>query len=252
MAIYTFGSGTLWGTRTDIANATPIKFGALHDVSLDFSAISKHLFGQYQFPLAVARGTGKITGKCKFAQVQGRAFADLFFGSTLSSGQTTTANAEAWAVPSSSPYTATVNNAASFVQDLGVIYAATGLALVKVASAPTQGQYAVSAVGVYTFNAADQGAAVLISYSYTVAGTGQKFTVTNQLLGTNPVFSVALETLYNAPGGLKKAVLTLNACVSNKLTFATKQEDFALPEMDFEAFADSAGNVFTWSFSEAS
>jgi len=155
-------------------------------------------------------------------------------------------------VPSSSPYTATVNNAASFVQDLGVIYAATGLALVKVASAPTQGQYAVSAVGVYTFNAADQGAAVLISYSYTVAGTGQKFTVTNQLLGTNPVFSVALETLYNAPGGLKKAVLTLNACVSNKLTFATKQEDFALPEMDFEAFADSAGNVFTWSFSEAS
>jgi len=252
MAIYSFGSGTLWGVRTDVSNSTPVKFGTLHDVNLEFSATAKQLFGQYQFPVAVARGTSKITGKAKFAQIQGRAFADLFFGQTLQSGQLTTANNEASAVPAAAPYTVTVINAAGFTQDLGVLNAATGLPFVKVASAPAQGQYMVASDGVYGFNLADAGAALLISYGYSVSGSGQKMVVSNQLLGTQPVFQVALETNYNAPGGLKKAVLSLNACVSNKMSFATKQDDFSIPEMDFEAFADAAGNVFTWSFNEVS
>lgn len=251
MAIYSFGSGTLWGVRTDVSNSTPIKFGTLNDVSVEFSATAKQLFGQYQFPVAVARGTSKISGKAKFAQIQGRAFADLFFGQTLQSGMIQTANNEASAVPETAPYTATVTNAATFVQDLGVVSATTGLPFVKVAAAPAAGQYS-AADGVYGFNVADEGAALLISYTYSVAGAGQKIVVSNQLLGTQPVFQVALETNYNAPGGLKTAVLTLNACVSNKLSFATKQDDFSVPEMDFEAFADPAGNVFTWSFNEVS
>ncbi|HVI52914.1 MAG TPA: hypothetical protein VM661_17025 [Candidatus Sulfotelmatobacter sp.] len=250
MAIYSFGSGTLWGVRSDTANATPIKFGTLHDVNLEFSATAKQLFGQYQFPVAVARGTSKITGKAKFAQVQGRAFAELFFGSALQSGQVTTANAEAASVPAAAPYTASVIHAADFVQDLGVVNAATGLPFTKVASSPAQGEY-VTADGVYGFNVVDAGAGLLISYGYS-ASSGQKMVVSNQLLGVQPVFQVALETNYSAPGGLKKAVLTLNACVSNKLAFATKQDDFSIPEMDFEAFADAANNVLTWSFSEAS
>jgi len=252
MAIYSFGSGTLWGVRTDTANATPIKFGTLHDVNLEFSATAKQLFGQYQFPVAVARGTSKITGKAKFAQVQGRAFADLFFGSALQSGQITTANNEAAAVPATGPYAATVANAAAFLQDFGVIAAATGLPFVKVASSPSQGEYCVSSAGVYSFNLADAGAGLLISYTYSVSGSGQKMVVSNQLLGTQPVFQVALETNYSAPGGVKKAVLTLNACVSSKLAFATKQDDFSVPELDFDAFADAAGNIFTWSFNEVS
>jgi hypothetical protein len=44
------------------------------------------------------------------------------------------------------------------------------------------------AVGVYTFNSADAGKAMLTSYTYTVAVAGQKFTVANQLLGTTPTF----------------------------------------------------------------
>jgi hypothetical protein len=31
--------------------------------------------------------------------------------------------------------------------------------------------------------------------------------------------------------------------VASKLTFATKQEDFIIPEFDFEAFANAAGQV---------
>ena len=251
MAIYSFGSGTLWGVRTDISNSTTIKFGTLNDVSLEFSATSKQLFGQYQFPVAVARGTSKISGKAKFAQLQGRTFSDLFFGQPLQSGMIYTSNSEVSAIPDAAPYSATVVNAANFIEDFGVINAATGLPFIKVASAPAQGQYSVAS-GVYGFNLADAGTGLLISYTYSVSGSGEKLVVSNQLLGTQPVFQVALETNYNAPGGLKKAVLTLNACVSSKLSFATKQDDFSVPEMDFEAFADQAGNVFTWSFNEVS
>ena len=252
MAMYIFGSGTLWGTRSDIPNATPQKFGALNDVSVEFSASSKHLYGQNQFPLAVARGTGKISGKAKFAQIQGRIYTDLFFGAQLQSGQVATANGEAAAVPAVGPYQVSVLNAATWSADLGVVNAATGLTLHKVASSPAEGQYSVSSTGLYSFNAADSGMALLISYRYGVAGSGQSFTVVNQQLGTQPVFSVTLETVYNAPGGLKKAVLTLNACVSNKLNLATKTDDFAVSEIDFDCFADAAGNVFTWSFNEVS
>jgi hypothetical protein len=66
--------------------------------------------------------------------------------------------------PASGPYTVTANEAATFVLDAGVLYTATALPLAKVATAPNQGQYSVSAAGVYTFNAADAGAAVTLFY----------------------------------------------------------------------------------------
>ena len=54
-------------------------------------------------------------------------------------------------------------------RDAGVVYAATGVALVAVSGTPTIGQYnppADANLGRYTFAAADTGAAVLISYSF--------------------------------------------------------------------------------------
>lgn len=72
---------------------------------------------------------------------------------------------ESHSVPSGSPYTITVANAAEFAADNGVTYA-NGTALTAVASNPAQGQYNVTPAGVYTFNAADAGAAVLINYVY--------------------------------------------------------------------------------------
>ena len=49
--------------------------------------------------------------------------------------------------------------------DLGVVYAATGVALTPVAVAPAAGQYSVSG-GVYAFSAADAGRRFSISYGY--------------------------------------------------------------------------------------
>jgi len=71
---------------------------------------------------------------------------------------------EAQTIPATSPYTlATL--AHWNAGDRGVTYA-NGTALVAVIGAPGVGQYAVDADGLYTFNAADAGAAVLISYGY--------------------------------------------------------------------------------------
>jgi hypothetical protein len=237
-----FGSGVLIATPSG-ANATPVQFGALQDVTLDFSFSSKQLFGQYQFPIAFARGEGKITGKAKFANIDGPLYNACFFGQALNSGQKLWAYNEAGAVAASSPYNYTVANASAFDADLGVVYAASGLALTRVASTPSIGQYTVSA-GVYTFSASDSGKALLVSYSYTqtASGSGSRAVLGNKLMGAAPTFQIDFyQTNPNSAGA--QWSLRLYNCVSTKLTIATKIQDFNIPELDFEAFANAANNI---------
>lgn len=243
--MYSFGSGVLLGTRTDIANTTPVNFGLVQEVTIEETATIKELTGQFQRPVAVARGTIKTTGKAKVARISGMAFANLFYGVTPAAGQLATSFAEAGTVSTSSTYTAV--NAGTFVNDEGVLYAASGLPLTRVSSSPAAGQYSVSA-GVYTFNSVDSGKNVLVSYTYTVSGAGQTFTVANQLLGTTPTFQALFYTTFQG----QAVSLKLNNCTSSKLSFQTKLEDFTLPEFDFSCFADASGNVMSWSFAEAS
>ncbi len=232
-----FGSGILIGT----GSAGPIQFGTLQDVSVDFSFSVKQLMGQYQFPVAVARGAGKISGKAKFANIDGPVLNQLFFGSAPSTGQTLWSYNEGATVGAASPYSATVANAASFDENLGVAYASSGLQLAQVTSSPTQGQYSVAA-GVYTFNSADAGKAVLITYSYTQSVTGSKAVIANKLMGVAPTFQIDFyQTNPNVAGA--QWSLRLYSCISSKLTLASKLEDFTIPEMDFEAFANASNNV---------
>jgi len=240
--MFEFGAGTLWGFPVGgntAANPTPMKFGTLQDVSLDISGDVKQLYGQKQFPEAVARGKCKITGKSKFAAINGKMLNDLFFGQTMGTGMITTALDEAASIPAT-PFQITVSHAANFKQDWGIRFVTTGLPLTRVVSGPTAGQYSVNtATGVYTFAAADTGAAVLISYTWTNAAAGTQLNITNQLMGFAPTIQVLLENVYN---GNQFNVL-LYSVVASKLTFATKQEDFIIPEFDFEAFANAAGQV---------
>ncbi len=245
--MYSFGSGVLLGTRTDIPNATPVNFGLVQEVSIEETATIKELTGQFQRPVAIARGTIKTHGKAKVARISGMAFASLFYGVTPSAGQLATQFAEAGAVPATTPFTFTAANAANFVDDEGVLYAASGLPLTKVSSTPSAGQYSVAS-GAYSFSSAEAGKAILVSYTYTLSGTGQKFTVSNQLLGTTPTFQAIFYTTFQGQG----ISLKLNNCTSSKLSFHTKLEDFVMPEFDFSCFADPAGNVMTWSYAEAS
>ena len=231
---FNFASGSLFAVRTDIANGTPVKFGVLQKVDLKFAGTNKELFGQNQFPQDVARGPIKVTGKATSAQIFSSYF-DLFFGQ----GVTTSAGllaavGEAHSVPASSAYTITVTQSATFTQDLGVIYAATGIPLQVVASGPAAGQYSVSA-GVYTFSSSDASAAVAISYEYT-GTTTKELILNNQLMGTTPTFLMVLATTY------KNNVFNvhLNQCVSESLSFPVGNQEYSIPEMDFEAYTDAA------------
>lgn len=248
-----FGSGILVGTAiTDATGAaltapTPIQFGVLQDCSVDFSFDIKELFGQYQFPVAVGRGKGKITGKAKTAQMNGLTLNSLFFGQTMTSGTLgEVIDTTGTAVPTT-PYqiTPTVPSSGTWSVDLGVLDP-NGLPLTKVASAPATGQYSVAA-GVYTFAAADTTKVMRISYQFTATSTvAKKMTISNVLMGSAPTFRADLLIPYNG----KQFVLTLPACISSKFSLATKQDDFTVPEFDWSAFSDSSGNVAYLGLSE--
>ena len=77
---------TWWAGVKSGRYPAPIKLGKLQDVSFDFSFTLKELRGQNQFPIDVRRGSGKLTGKAKFAELSGRALNDLFFSGTSATG----------------------------------------------------------------------------------------------------------------------------------------------------------------------
>jgi hypothetical protein len=241
---YQFGSGVLYGRNTT-ANSTPVRFGGLQGVTLDMSFNLKELYGQYQFPIALGRGTGKVTGKADWAQINAAAWNDLFFGNTNpATGSTVTAVAEAATVTAN---IVTASHNTTFLQDMGVVLASDGSLFVKVANAPVGQQYSCNeSTGVYTFNSSQANAAVLVSYTWADASNGKKITVTNQLLGQAPEFSVVFTEVFQS----KKMTFVLNRCMSNKLSLATKLEDFGIPSFDWSSFADASNNVMTISTDE--
>jgi hypothetical protein len=242
---FSFGSGSLWGIDSG-ANPTPGKFGILQDCGVDFAFSSKTLTGSYQFPVAVARGTGKVSWKAKFAQFSGRVFNSLFFGQTKATGSVLVSEDELGTIATAA---VTVANGATFVDDLGVRSSTTGLPFTRVASAPAVGQYSgPSVAGVYTFNATDNGQIVKIDYTYSSASLGEKITIANQLLGIAPSFKTVFTQQYNS----LRETLVLNASIAAKLGKASKTEDFSMPEMDADSFADSGNNIGTWSVGEKS
>jgi len=239
-----FGPGILWMTRTDIANGNPINVGFVNEFSMDISFTTKALYGQNQFPLLVARGEAKTTGKIKAATLSGTALNTVLLGGTWTAGtQYDALSTAATAIPAT-PFTITpvVPNSGTWDTDLGVVNAATSEPLVQVASAPAAGQYSVAA-GVYTFASADHvsGISVIISfaYKYSTTATGQFQTIVNNPIGTTPTFQLDYKTtLY----GATYYVRLFNA-VGSKWAMDHKLSDFAMPEYDFEFFANAAQQV---------
>jgi len=250
-----FGAGALWGNRTDVTGSGigPDQFGVLQDVQIDWDWTTKELWGQFQFPVDIARGQGKIAGKAKFARIFGAIYGDLFFGQTPATGQLTISENEAATVPATTPYTVTVANAANYVDDLGVFYASgasAGNRFTRVTTPSAAGQYSVNlATGIYTVAAADATTSLLVSYLYN-SNTGKKLVLTNQLMGYTPTFKATFyttKTTLSVPAGLS---LVLNACTATKLSLPTKIDDYEIQEFDFSAFADATGAIGTLSVNE--
>ena len=248
-----FGAGVMWGTPlTDstgaaIVNPTPVIFGTMQDVSVDISADLKLLHGSNQYPVAAGRGKGKISGKCSVAQVRGLMFNSLFFGQTVTKGILSINYDTTGAAIPATPYTITPTppSSGTFLNDEGVIDW-NGQVMTRVTGTPTTGQYSLT-TGAYLFAAADTGKTVFISYSYTAVSTSaNKSTVTNQPMGYAPSFRCDIYTPFQG----KSLVFSLPNCIGSKFGFATKLDDFAMMNFEFEAFADPTGNVMTWATTE--
>jgi hypothetical protein len=249
MAQSVFGVGFLFATPTG-ANPTPTRFGRLQDVSVDFSYDIKMLYGSYQFPLEQARGKGKIDLKATLGVVDPSLFNNIFFGLTTTTGQTLNSIDEAQTVPApSGPYTVTVNNGGTFSQDLGIYNTVTGLWMTRVASGPATGQYSVNTTtGVYTFNSTQASAAVKISYTYAASGSGTSLAYTNQLMGSEPGFSVQLVNQFTGSDNISRSLfLNFPRVICPKLSMPLKLDDFLLPQLDMSAGDNGTGSVFNYS-----
>ena len=236
---YHFGSGQVWGRKVVTTGVpTPVRFGALQDISVDISYSTKQLYGQKIFPLEQGRGTGKITCKARLGQFNAQAFNDIIFGESTDpvTGRIVTIDREAQTITANN---ATVTNNATFLRDLGVIYAANG-GILNRANAPVGDQYTVNeSTGVYSFNNSINNQNVRISYQYNDAANGKTISISNQDLGSSPTFLAVLRNNFRN----KNLALVLNACVSEKLGLATKLDDFVVPEFDFQALADASDQV---------
>lgn len=250
--VYNFGIGQMFGRSTSVATPTPVHFGVVQDVQITVDRTLKGLVGQNQFPVDVAVGEGKITGSAKNAQFDIAAFNSLFIGQTLTSAAgNQVATDEAHTIPST-PFQVTIappGTTPVFVRDYGVVYS-TGGRLTRVASGPTTGQYSVTEPGgVYTFAAADTALVVLISYYYTVATVSMnEIVVANQIMGSGPTFELFLQNSYaNNVGTVNPFNLRLHAVRAGKIDLPFKNTDYTILGWDFQAFADTSGNLYTLS-----
>lgn len=238
MAQYNFGVGQL-SIVPPGANATPVNVGTLKNVSLDITRDVKELMGANAFPEDVALGKGKISGKAKSGRIQGALINAILAGATQTTGQTAAANNELATIPTT-PFTVTATQSATWVQDLGVYDYTAAKWLTRVASAPATGQYSIAA-GVYTFAAADTGHQVGLYYTYTIAATGLTNTLNNPLMGAATVFQLFVFNTYRG----KQVGYKLYATVFPKMALADKNDDYRETDLEFQAFADSNGNIIS-------
>lgn len=244
MAQYMFGTGQLFAGNVGGGNTNnPLRIGALQDVSVEFSGDIKQLFGQYQFPLAVARGKTKIEGKIGSGNIDVAAFNQLFFASSggVTTGQKKQAINEAAAIPGVSTYTITAANAATFFRDLGVTDVLTGNPMTQVAAgSEASGKYSVvQSTGVYTFHSSDAGKAVLLNYIYGDAANGGTLTIDNQLMGVAPTLELIASQTFQG----KVMTLCLFSITVEKLSLPLKMDDFTIAEASFQAQANSANQI---------
>ena len=242
-----FGIGALWGTRNDITGVGPDQFAILQDNSVDFAFEIKELYSQLGYPVDIARGKGKITGKAKVARVFASLYADIFFGESVATGETNTAENEVHTLASG---TMTVAHSTGYVADLGIYYNSAGQTRFQyVTGAPAIGQYSTGVNGIYTFFTGDISAAISVSYVYTDA-SGKTITINNEFMGYTPTFVGTFYQQRNTQGSTGQLTLRLNECVSSHLTIPSRLDDYAIQDFDYQAFSNSSNVVGTISTTE--
>ena len=239
MVAYNFGAGNWFCKRTDTANQVVTLLGVLQDMEISIDRTVKELIGQYALPVDIAMAQMKITGKGKYAQIGATNLNNTILGQTL-----TTNSGFQIAAPENhtGALTITVTNGATFSEDLGVRYHATGNPLQPVTATPSAGQYIAGAAGVgaYNFAAADT-VSLDIYYSYNVTVLNQ-IIAANQLMGQGTTFELIGSNTYNVCGVTKVISVKLNQCKASRTSLPFKNIDYTLMDLEFQAFADCSNN----------
>jgi len=246
VAQFNFGVGNLaLLPPSTAADTSPIVIGTLQDVQIDYSSTKKMLYGNRQFPVAAADAEAKLTGKAKSGQIRGSVLGAALVGSTTAAGETVEVTDPVIAIPTT-PFQIVVAGGATFVEDVGVANAATGVSFKQVPSSPIAGQYSVTvASGTYLFAAADNvsGISVKITYLKTVPAVGKTISLGNPLMGLSTTYIL---DLFNdtGPNSGKVYGARLSAIVIPKLAMVFKNNDFSMTDIDFEGLDDGSGSAF--------
>lgn len=223
----------------------PQRFGTIQDVSLDLTQKLVELRGQYKYPDDVAPSDMDIKGKAGFGRIEIETYNALFFADVISAGIKVMIDGEEHTIAGGTDVTTPVEvtNHDTFETDLGVRYKDTGVEFQVVAGgSEAEGKYSVDEeTGIYTFDPADLGQDVLISYEYTSAAAGRTMLVTNHIQGYGPVFELWLSQPYQGTNGLH-----LFRCRSSKMNAPMKRDGYMIPDFEFTAYPNAAGEVAEW------
>lgn len=256
-------SGKIKSAKFRVADLTQVVFNGSPSTGTTKTADNEGLPAGTAIPAAVTLDTSASTASgsvLPFAATTGAVVGQTVSGTNIAAGTTvasftgttiTLSQAITGAVASGAAIvlgpSITAVNAATWLDDLGVVNVTSGVQLTRVASAPTTGQYSVTA-GIYQFATADAGTLVALSYDYTQSMLGKGFTYYAQQMGFRPVFKMILSNqgFMNNPSyiGQPLSMTLWNAGIS-KFSLDFKNEDWTIPESDFSASQDVMGRVFT-------
>jgi len=250
----TFGAGRVFAIG-NYANPTPARALVPQSQSIDFKRKTESLFGENQLAVAVGAGQMEVSGKVEYGKANARLIYETMFGDSSTTGSSLEADGEAVTVPSSTPYTVPVANAAEFLFDLGVVNATTGVIMSCVAAGSEQAgvSYSVQATGAskgkYTFAAGDANGNMQISYAYSNTTAGLTASLTNQLQGLTGNFTA----VHVLPWGTEQDMYVFNNCIASSSGISLKQSGFAGNTLEYSAFASGAGagTLGTATFAEA-
>jgi hypothetical protein len=256
---FVFGPGQLIVTPLSdafgnaIATPSPRRLGGFQEGTFDSSAENKMLYGPNQMPIAVGRGKGKTGIKVKNAQFSVDIWNAIFIGQPLNQTNGIVSafiDTVGTAIPTTPFHITPVTTYASYLQgtspaydyDLGVVDG-NGNLFTRVTSVSASGEYSLAA-GVYTFDSADAGTTVFISFAYTATnatgGRNAYVNVNNIAMGNAPLMQADFVAQY----GGNTMFVTLFSSITSKLSFGTKLDDFSVPDMELDGFANSSNLIY--------
>ena len=219
------------------ANPDKVQLAVVKSWNFDLTQEEIELRGSGLDSLETLPVKRSVKGKLQLSDFSTNLIAAVTSGTTISAGSVI-GTVQSATVPTT-PFQITVTNSGTFVQDLGVIDLTTGKEMVEGATATGTGVYAVSA-GVYTFNTADSGHNVKISYRYTAAATGKTLEVAAADAG---VAATRYELhVYGAAGGKTWGFWFPAVSIPN-LSLSMSPEAYSDVSVDFSAFLSSTDKL---------